>query len=38
MNRDIIIQGFADRIKAGKLTLEQVPESYREAVQEKLKL
>ena len=34
MNRDIIIQGFADRIKAGKLTLEQVSESYREEVRQ----
>ena len=32
--REIIIQGFVDRIKAGMLTLEQVPETYREEVRQ----
>ena len=33
MSRDIIVQGFLDRIKAGKMTLAQVPEVYREEVE-----
>ena len=31
--REIIVQGFVDRIKAGKMTLAQVPEVYREEVE-----
>ena len=33
MSREIIVQGFLDRIKVGKMTLEQVPEVYREEVE-----
>ena len=37
MSRDIIVAGFVERVKAGKMTLEQVPEIYREEVQTELK-
>ena len=33
VSREIIVQGFVERVKAGKMTLEQVPEVYREEVE-----
>lgn len=34
---EIYIEAFIKAINEGKLTIEQVPEQYREAVQERLK-
>ena len=34
---DVIVQAFAERIKAGLMELEQVPEVYRNDVEEILK-
>lgn len=36
ISEDKIISGFARSIKEGKITIEQVPEQYREKVQSEL--
>ena len=33
VSREIIVAGFVERVKAGKMTLAQVPEVYREEVE-----
>ena len=36
LNDNILVQGFVKSIKEGKMSIEQVPDKYKEEVQEAL--